>query len=56
MSEDSLSFWTVCEPATSSEMDCIGALAKDTLRMRFNVSARLVPRCGVDRKMMEEMA
>jgi hypothetical protein len=34
----------------------MGLVEKETWRMRFSVSARLVPRCGVERKMMAETA
>ncbi len=50
-----LSFWSVCEPAESSEMNCIGLLENETWRMRLRVSAKFVPRCGVERKTMAEM-
>jgi hypothetical protein len=37
-------------------MNCIGLVENETERMRFRVLAKLVPRCGVERKIMDETA
>lgn len=49
----SLSFLMVSDPVESSVMNCLGLDKKVTRRIRFKVSAKFVPRCGVDRNTMD---
>ncbi len=52
----SLSFCSVKEFLVSSDMNCFDDEIIETCKILFSVSARLVPRCGVERNMMAEIA
>lgn|SRR3569833_296575 len=52
----SFNFCRVNEFLLRSAMYCLGVETKVDCRMRFNVWARLVPRCGVARKIMARIA
>ena len=52
----SFNFCSVDEFLVSSETNCLDEDMMDTWRILLRVSARLVPRWGVDKKIMADMA
>jgi uncharacterized membrane protein len=52
----SLSFCKVNEFFASSDIYCFELVTIVDCKIRFNISARFVPRCGVARKVIAEIA